>query len=75
MILESIGSVEERVKRLECVLESFDPVWPKFEDLTRELMLKIAKALIPEVNTDLVTHERIISLVAQDYNSNPPKHL
>ena len=49
-IIAAIGSAEVRMDRLNCVLECFDPVWPKFTECTTRMMQRIALSLLPEMS-------------------------
>ena len=51
-ILDSIGSIEERIRKASLVLECFDPVWPNLHELTKVLMQRICITLLPETGTE-----------------------
>ena len=48
-IINSIGTLEERLSKVASIIVCFDPVWPKHTDWTNKLMKRLSSALLPEM--------------------------
>ena len=68
VVLDSIGSLEQRLQVVEFIFSSFNPIYPQKYAYTREIMNKIGCTLLPELINSSEVRSKFDQLLGKNYN-------
>ena len=67
-VVQSIGTLEQRLEVLEFIYESFNPVWPHKAGQTNQVMRRIGTTFLPELAENEDLRQKLDMLVSKNNN-------